>query len=126
MERTSMRRRFATFVVTAAGIVVFSQLLGAQQPVSKAAPLRVLVSNALREVVKEVLPEAERVTGHPWDIEYSATSVFRPRLEAGEAFDFAILTPEAVTALTKQGKIAAGESAILARVGLGLGVRAGA
>jgi molybdate transport system substrate-binding protein len=47
-------------------------------------------------------------------------------IEAGEAFDLAILTPEATTDLMKTGKIATGTAADLARTGIGFGIRAGA
>jgi molybdate transport system substrate-binding protein len=50
----------------------------------------------------------------------------RKKIEAGEIFDATVITSEAVTALTKQGKLAEESSAYLGRSPLGIGIRAGA
>ena len=43
----------------------------------------------------------------------------REKIDAGEAFDLAVLTPEATADLAKQGKVMAGTNAEIARVGIG-------
>jgi molybdate transport system substrate-binding protein len=48
------------------------------------------------------------------------------RIEGGEAFDLAILTPAAVDALAGKSKFAAGRRVVLARVGVGVAVKEGA
>src|SRR5206468_4742052 len=51
---------------------------------------------------------------------------FKQQIEAGEAFDLAVLTPPLIDDLIKQGKLAADSRAVIARTGLGLMIRAGA
>jgi molybdate transport system substrate-binding protein len=46
-------------------------------------------------------------------------------IENGEAFDLAILTPQIIGDLAKEGKIASGTSVDLASTGIGVAVRAG-
>jgi molybdate transport system substrate-binding protein len=58
-------------------------------------------------------------------VEFGTTASIKPRIEGGEAFDFTILTADAVDALIKEGKIAADSRASVARVGIGIGIRAG-
>lgn len=55
-----------------------------------------------------------------------STATIKPRIEGGEAFDFTVLTSEAIDALIKEGKVAADSRANAARVGIGIGIRAGA
>jgi molybdate transport system substrate-binding protein len=48
------------------------------------------------------------------------------RIEGGEAFDVVVVSPAAIDDLTKKGKVADGSKAGLARVGIGVMVKAGA
>ena len=100
--------------------------LAAQVVWGQAAPVRLLSSNGVRTALLELKPECERIIGHPLVIEFGSTAQLRRKIDAGEAFDMAILTPEATVDLTKQGKIMAGTQAEIARVGVGFGIRQGA
>jgi molybdate transport system substrate-binding protein len=93
---------------------------------AKSGEIRMLCSNGMKAVVEEVRPQMERAIGHPLSIEFSSTASFKEKIDAGAAFDVAILTSEAIDGLTKQGKIVAGTRADVARTGVGIGVRAGA
>lgn len=90
------------------------------------APLKILSSNGVKAVMEEIKPQIERAAGRPVDIQFSATSALRKQIEGGEAFDLTILTPEAITDLTKKGKIAPNTRAGMARSGVGIGNKAGA
>jgi molybdate transport system substrate-binding protein len=90
------------------------------------APLRVFASNGVKAVVEELQPKCEQAIGHPLAIEFNSAAVLKQRIEGGEAFDVALLTNEALDALIKEGKVAAGSRADLARAGVGVGIRAGA
>src|SRR5439155_18893052 len=59
-------------------------------------------------------------------IVFGSSAALKRKIEAGDAFDLAILTPETTTDLTKAGKIASGTAADLARTGIGFGIRNGA
>ena len=71
-------------------------------------------------------PQFERATGHKLVIQYGATGTFKRQVEAGEAVDLVIIGAEGVDDLIKQGKIAADTRVEIARVGIGMAVRAGA
>ncbi len=100
--------------------------VAAQVMWGQAAPVRLLCSNGVRGAVLDLKADWERAIGRPIEIEYGATAGLRQKIDAGEAFDLAILTPEATEDLTKQGKIMAGTNAQIARVGIGFGIRQGA
>ena len=50
----------------------------------------------------------------------------KARIESGEAYDVAILTPAQIDDLVAKGKAAGGSRAVIARTGLGLMVKSGA
>jgi len=89
-------------------------------------PVRVFVSNGVKTVIDEVRPQAESAIGHPLALEFGTTATLKQRIEAGESFDAALLTTDAIADLVKDGKLASGSRADLARCGIGMGVRAGA
>ena len=91
-----------------------------------AAPIVVLSSNGFQAVMEELAPRFERATNRKVAVTYDLASTLRQRIETGQAFDLAVLTPAAIDDLTKAGRIAADSRTPLARGGLGLAVRAGA
>jgi molybdate transport system substrate-binding protein len=106
---------------TAVALGFASQLASAQT-----TPLHVLASNGMRAVIDELKPQLERDLGRPLAIEFNTTAAIRQRIDAGEAFDVAVLTAEVIDALAKSGKIAPGSVGALGRSGVGVGMRAGA
>ena len=71
----------------------------------------------------QLLPDFERQTGHKVIVENDTVGALTKRIEGGEAFDVAVLTPAAVDNLAGKGKFIAGSRANLARVGVGVMVR---
>jgi molybdate transport system substrate-binding protein len=55
----------------------------------------------------------------------SCIAVIRRKIEAGEAFDLAIPSPELIDDLIKQGKVAADTRTVFGRTGLGVAARQG-
>ncbi|MDP9112838.1 MAG: substrate-binding domain-containing protein [Acidobacteriota bacterium] len=90
------------------------------------APVRVFASNGVKAALEALKAGVEQAAGHPLNIVYGASGGLKGQIAAGEAFDLAILTPEATGDLTHAGKIAAGTAADLARTGVGFGIRTGA
>jgi molybdate transport system substrate-binding protein len=80
----------------------------------------------MRAVVIELLPEFEGKTGHKVSIDNATAGTLAKRIEAGEAFDAAIITPKIIGDLAQKGKIAAGGRMDLAKVGIGVAVKDGA
>jgi molybdate transport system substrate-binding protein len=117
-----MRTLTAAIILTFAGMV----LLFAQAAPAQAPAVRVLASNGVQGAMNDILPQCERAIGHSLSVEFGTTATIKPRIEGGEAFDFTVLTSEAIDALTKEGKVSPDSRANVARVGIGIGIRAGA
>ena len=90
------------------------------------ATVKVLSSNGTRALLEALGPEFERQSGHRLAITFDPALVQKRRIEAGEAFDLAILTQAVMDEMIKQGRIAAATAKLIARSGVGLAVRAGA
>ena len=95
---------------------------------SNAAPpaataVRVLSSNGVKSAVEDLKPELERAIGRPISIEFSTAAALKTKIEGGEPFDVAILTPLQLDDLITQGKVAAESRSSVGRVGVGVGVR---
>jgi molybdate transport system substrate-binding protein len=99
--------------------------LYAQQPANPNA-MRVIASNGIREVLNEVRPKAEAAAGKPLAIEYNSSNAQVDRIEKGADFDVAVLTSDTIDDLINKGKIVSGTRTLLARAGIGVGVRKGA
>jgi molybdate transport system substrate-binding protein len=87
--------------------------------------IRILCSNGLRAAMEKLLPEYERAVAKRIKVEYGASANFKRSIEAGQPFDLAILTPQLIGDLIKDGKIAAGTAVDIATTGIGVAVRAG-
>jgi molybdate transport system substrate-binding protein len=111
--------RIALFVAISLGVVMASEK-------GSAAEVKVLTAGAFKQVVLAVVPEFEKQTGHKVTVDNDTVGGLTKKIEGGETFDVVVLTPSAVDELTKKGKIDDGTKAVLARVGVGVMVKAGA
>lgn len=112
--KTRMLALFAGFLAIAA----------AGQSAS-AAEIKLLTAGAMRAVVVALLPDFEKQTGHKVEIDNATAGTLKKRIEGGEAFDVAIITPAVVDDLAGTGKIVAGSRIDLAKVGMGVAVKEG-
>ncbi|HZE59015.1 MAG TPA: substrate-binding domain-containing protein [Burkholderiales bacterium] len=94
--------------------------------IAGAADLKVLASNGVRATLEELAPAFERETGHKLAVTYGVAAVLKRQIEAGEAFDLAILTSGGIEDLATQGKVDGASRTPIARSGVGVAVRAGA
>ncbi len=92
----------------------------------RAAEIKILASNGVREALLELAPAFERETGNKLVIGFGLAAALKRQIEAGEAFDLAILPAAGLDDLAKQGKVEAGSRAPIARSGVGIGIRKGA
>jgi molybdate transport system substrate-binding protein len=92
----------------------------------EAAEVKVLCAAAMRSVMNELGPRFERATGQQVTIRFDTVGVLKRQIDTGESFDVAILTTPLIDEVIKEGKIAAGTRANVARSGLGVIVRTGA
>jgi molybdate transport system substrate-binding protein len=116
-------RSIASAVLATTAVFSF---LCAPEAAAQGTPVRVLVSNGMKAAMEELQPQCERAIGHPLALEYNSTASLKKKIEAGEVFDATIITTEAIADLIKQGKLASGSRADLARSELGIGISAGA
>jgi molybdate transport system substrate-binding protein len=86
--------------------------------------VRVFSSNGFRAVFDELAPACERSIGHAVTVQSGTSTSLIEKVNAGEAFDVAIMTTEAMESLAKAGKVSARTP--LGRSGIGIGSRAGA
>jgi molybdate transport system substrate-binding protein len=105
----------------AVGLVILAVLT--QPGVARAAEIKVLCSNGIKAVMEELVPQFEQATKHKVMITYGLSAALKRRIEAGEAFDMAVLTPALVDDLIKQGTIAGDTRTVLARAGITIGIR---
>jgi molybdate transport system substrate-binding protein len=113
------------FTASAAIFCATGALLFAAGNESKSGELHILCSNGARTLIEELRPQIERAAGRPISVDFSSSASFKEKIDAGATFDIAILTPELIDGLSKQGKILPGTRADIARSGVGIGVRAG-
>lgn len=93
---------------------------------AQTAPLRALSSNGVRAAVEVLVPQCERAVGRTLEIEYATSASLRQRIGGGEPVDFALITAPVVAELAQSGRLAADSIVPLGRVGIGVGIRAGA
>ncbi len=90
-----------------------------------AAEIKVLSAAVMKPVLVELAGPFEQATTHKLRISYVPAAAVRSRVEAGEAFDIAILQRPAAEELALLGKIDARGTITLARSGLAVAVRRG-
>lgn len=88
--------------------------------------LKVLTTGAFKPVVVEVAKRFSEATGTRVTVDNDTAGALARRVEGGEAFDVLILTPGALGALQKNGRVGQGPPVPLAKVGIGVAVKAGA
>jgi hypothetical protein len=108
-----------------AGAVVLAIVL-MHSAIASAERITVLCSNGFKAVLQEVAPQFEKATKHEVSIGYSVSAELRRRIEGGERFDVAILTPGLMDEMIRGGHVAARSRAVLARSPMALAVRRGA
>src|SRR5262245_17868064 len=73
-----------------------------------AAEIKLLTAGAMRGVVDALLPAFETTTGHKVVVDNATAGTLAKRIEGGEAFDVAIITPQVIDDLASKGKVSGG------------------
>src|SRR5712691_13349956 len=102
-------KTFVTAVIGIAALMTTASI--------RAAEIKVIASNGVREALHELAPAFERETGHKLVIALGLAAALKRQIEAGEAFDLAILPAAAIDDLAKQGRVDAASRAAIARSG---------
>ena len=106
--------------------MVLGTVLGMSLQAATAAEIKVLTTGAFKQVVVALVPEFEKATGHKVVVDNGTVGQLTKRVDGGETFDVLVLNPRGIENYIKQGKIVAGSNANLAKVGVGVMVKAGA
>ena len=116
-----MKRRLC--VAAAAALTSFA-LVGAGARAG-AVEVRLFSSNALTDVLAELIPEYERSSGNKVVATIEPTSAIVNRIRNGETADVVVLIRPSIQELHRAGRIVPGSEADLAKTSLGIAVKAG-
>lgn len=86
--------------------------------------VKLIASNSMHGALDELGPQFERASGHTLAITYDTGTGFNERMARGERGDVGIITVQTIEKLASEGVTEAPR--LLARSGIGVGVRAGA
>jgi molybdate transport system substrate-binding protein len=107
-------------------ITIAAAFMMLQTPAAPAAEIKVISSTAMSTMFRSLIPAFERASGHKVIITYDTSNIIVGRVKGGETADVIVLTGPVIDDLARQGKVAAGSRADLARSGIGVAVKSGA
>jgi molybdate transport system substrate-binding protein len=112
--------QLASTILATALTLVMSQL-------AEATEIKVVSGGAFKQVLTALVAQYEKESGNKVGVTYQTVGQHLKLIRSGqEQFDVAVLTPEAIDGLIKEGTVAAGSRADLAKTGVGVVVRQGA
>jgi molybdate transport system substrate-binding protein len=114
-------RTGAIAAVMGMGIGMLVQTGGAMS-----AEIAIVSTTSLKATLDKLGPGFERASGHTLKVTYGTSAPLRRQIDAGAAFDLAILVPATLDALVKDGKIVADTRTDSARSAIGVAIKAGA
>ena len=100
--------------------------LGALAAPARADDIKVLTAGAFKPIVVAAVPAFEARTGHRVEVQNDTAGALSRRIAAGERFDVLMLTPALLQPLGASGRVAADSIVPLAKVSIGVAVKAGA
>jgi molybdate transport system substrate-binding protein len=99
----------------------------AMTQLAAAADIKVISGGAFKQVLNALAAQYQKESGNTLDLTYQTVGQHLKLIKSGdEPFDVAVLTPDAIDGLIKDGKVVAGSRADLAKTGIGVVVKAGA
>jgi molybdate transport system substrate-binding protein len=88
--------------------------------------IKVISGGAFKQVLNALAEQYESASGNTLDLTYRTVGQHLQLIKSGEeSFDVAVLTPDAIDGLIKDGKVVAGSRADLAKTGVGVAVKTG-
>ena len=89
-----------------------------------AADIKLLTAGAYKPVALDLIPEFEKRTGHKVTVENATAGQLQKRVADGEYFDVLVVPPVSMAPLMGN-RVVESSGKVLARVGIGVGVKAG-
>ena len=93
---------------------------------ARAAEIKLLCAVALHPAIDVLIPEFEKSSGHKVTVAYGNAGAIADRFQKGEAADLLINAAPLMDQVRAQGKVAADDRVIIAKVGVSAFVRKGA
>jgi molybdate transport system substrate-binding protein len=121
MSRTS--DKLCPFIAALAAVVASSLITAS---IALAAELKVLSPQAMGPALNDLVPQFERSSGIQVTISYATASVLVKEIEDGKMADLAILSPNQIEQLQKEGKIVKDSLTPVAKLEFGVIIRKGA
>lgn len=90
-----------------------------------AAEIKLIASNAMKEIVLDLMPGFERSTGHKVTAIWGGTEAITKRISSGEPVDIVLIAAPNIDKLIAEGRLVEGSRADVAKSGVGVAVRAG-
>jgi molybdate transport system substrate-binding protein len=105
---------------------VFTIAIMLAGPAALAAEIKVLSASALKVIVGDLAEQFQRESGHTLKLAFATAGEVEKRVLANEAFDVAIATDSQIGRIADAGLVVSGSRAIIAQVGVGIGIKDGA
>jgi molybdate transport system substrate-binding protein len=102
--------------------LAISLLLAVATSVAHASEVKVVATQGVKHMLLEVQALFERETGHTLAFTWGAAAVQKRRIDEGETFDAAVLTPATLADLARTGKVPPGAGLEFARSGVGIAI----
>ena len=112
-------------IVAAATTIMTGAIALPNGGLTHAAEVKVISSRGVQAAISELARRFEGETGHRVVVDFEVFAVLKRRIDAGEAFDVAILSPALIEELIQARKIVSDSRATFGRTGMGLAVRKG-
>ena len=106
--------------------LIIALMLALAPAMAQGADVKILTAGAMKAVVLELVPQFEKETGHKAVVDNDTAGGLARRIQGGETFDLAVITPGVLNDLAGKGKVVGDTRANVARVGVGVVVKEGA
>lgn len=113
-------------IILAAVVAIWMGLGALAVRPAQADDVKVFSAGAVRAIVTDLAEQFRQETGNTVTFAFGTAGQTRQKLLSGEPVDVVILTDAGIDDMIKQGALASGSRADLARTGMGVGVREGA
>jgi molybdate transport system substrate-binding protein len=109
-----------------ASTILATALTVAMSQLAEAGEIKVISGGAFKQVLTPLVAQYEKESGNTIVVSYQTVGQHLKLIGSGqEQFDVAVLTPEAIDKLVKEGKVVPGSRVDLAKTGVGVVVKQG-
>jgi molybdate transport system substrate-binding protein len=107
------------------GAAFMAAMLATGATIAQAAEIRLIGSNAVKELVIDLVPAFEKASGHKVTTLWAGTEAIANRISGGEVVDVVLIAAPNIDKLIAEGKLVPGSRSDVAKSGIGVAVRTG-